>query len=133
MVFSMNNLGSCEKSTFFCACFEYTLTFTQIKRAKTLSQGVSNWQTSVKIPLSSESYLRVDGLLTLYEERASWQRYRLADNSVRKEDQSYLRTQFLIDLHRLWCFRNSFIFRQPKILLLSANGVCLSDSLKRSI
>lgn len=86
MVFSVNNLDSCEKSAFFCACFEYTLTFTQMKRAKTLTQGVCDGQTFVKVPLSSGSSLRVDGLLVLYEERVSWQRYRLADNSVRKEE-----------------------------------------------
>jgi len=51
MVFFMNNLDSCEKLVVFCACFEYTLTVLQMKRAKTLTQGASNWQTSVKITI----------------------------------------------------------------------------------
>lgn len=59
----------------------------------------------------------------------------LCDTSVREEEQSYLRKEFLIDLHRFRWFQYSLssVLRQPKILLLTANGVCLGEGLKCSI
>lgn len=59
----------------------------------------------------------------------------LCDTCVREEEQSYLRKQFLSDLHRFRCFQYSLssVLRQPKILLLTANGVCLGEGLKCSI
>lgn len=44
-----------------------------------------------------------------------------ANTCVRKEDQSYLRKQSLVDIHR---------FQRIKILLLTANGVFLGECLK---
>lgn len=131
----MNNLDSCEKSAFFCACFECALPVPQMKRAKILTRGVSHWQTSVKILWSSGSFLSIGGLLTLQEETGLSVVRTLSNSCGRKEEQSYLRKRFLIDLHRFRCFQNSLssILRQPKILRLTANGVCLGECLKYSI
>lgn len=63
--------------TFSCPCFETTLTVPQMKRAKTLTQRVSDWQTSVKMLLSSGRFRRVGGLLTLSWERLKYLRYRV--------------------------------------------------------
>lgn len=62
---------------FSCPRFETTLTVPQMKRAKTLTQRVSNWQTSVKMLLSSGRFRRAGGLLTLLWERLKYLQYRV--------------------------------------------------------